>query len=148
MKFFRDRGSTDYGAALQHEGLETFFREVEGGDECVVPTANDHDIARWGHGYFSPRSFRISSAANRPFAPMMPPPGCVAEPHIYKFLMGVRYRAQPATGRRKKSCSSESSPWKMLPSLRPHSRSRSSGVTTCLWRMMSLMFGAYSAMVL
>src|SRR5208282_5710187 len=62
--------------------------------------------------------------------------------------MGVRYRAQPGTGRRKKSCSSESSPWKMLPSLSPHSRSRSSGVTTWRCRMMSLMLGAYSAMVL
>src|SRR3979490_346912 len=36
----------------------------------------------------------------------------------------------------------------MFPSLNPHSRSRSSGVTTCRCRMMSLIFGAYWAMVL
>ena len=27
-------------------------------------------------------SFRIIIAAFRPLAPMMPPPGCVAEPHM------------------------------------------------------------------
>src|ERR1700675_4716268 len=79
---------------------------------------------------------------------MMPPPGCVADPHMYRFLIGVRNCAQPGTGRRKKSCSRESSPWKILPSLRPNSRSRSSGVTTWRCRMMSLIFGAYSAIVL
>src|SRR5579885_953659 len=35
----------------------------------------------------------------------------------------------------------------MLPSLNPHSRSRSSGVTTCLSMMMSFKFGAYSEIV-
>ena len=52
-------------------------------------------------------SFRISSAANRPGAPMMPPPGWVADPHIYRFLIGVRNCAHPGTGRRKKNCSSD-----------------------------------------
>src|SRR5579871_449017 len=77
----------------------------------------------------------------------MPPPGCVAEPHMYRFLIGVRYWAHPGTGRKKKSCSSESSPWKMLPSLNPHSRSRSKGVTTCFSMMMSFRLGAYSLIV-
>src|SRR5258707_11609701 len=62
--------------------------------------------------------------------------------------MGVQKAAQPATGRRKKSCSSESSPWKIFPSVSPHSRSRSSGVTTWRCKMMSLILGAYSAIVL
>src|SRR5579871_1418494 len=35
----------------------------------------------------------------------------------------------------------------MLPSLNPHSRSRSSGVTTCFSMMMSFRFGAYSEIV-
>src|SRR6478735_2754808 len=35
----------------------------------------------------------------------------------------------------------------MLPSLRPKSRSRSRGVSTCLFRMMFFRFGAYSEMV-
>src|SRR5215469_6966562 len=61
--------------------------------------------------------------------------------------MGVRYCAHPGTGRRKNSCSRDNSPWKILPSLSPHSRSRSSGVTTCFWMMMSFRFGAYWAMV-
>src|SRR5215472_18034853 len=62
--------------------------------------------------------------------------------------MGVRNCAYPGTGRRKKSCSRDSSPWKMLPSLKPNSRSRSSGVSTCLLMMMFFRFGAYSEMVL
>src|SRR6267378_4718486 len=62
--------------------------------------------------------------------------------------MGVRNAAHPATGRKKNSCSSESSPWKMFPSVSPHSRSRSSGVTTWRCKMMSLILGAYSAIVL
>src|SRR5205085_4275780 len=49
-------------------------------------------------------------AGNRPGAAIIPPPGCVAEPHMYRFFMGVRYCAHPGTGRKKKSCSSESSP--------------------------------------
>ena len=47
----------------------------------------------------------------------------------------------------KNSWSGDNSPWKILPSVRPHSRSRSSGVTTCRCSTMSLMFGAYSASV-
>ena len=35
-------------------------------------------------------SFTYSSAAIRPGAPMIPPPGCVAEPHIQRFRTGVR----------------------------------------------------------
>ena len=55
-------------------------------------------------------SFSICIAALRPGAPMMPPPGCVAEPHMYRSRIGVRYCAQPGAGRKKKSCSSVSSP--------------------------------------
>src|SRR5579862_3352532 len=153
MEFIGDRGAPDLRVAFQHEGFESSLGQIKRGDEAVVASADDDDIALRvsvrRHAYAAPlMSFRISSAASRPFAPMIPPPGCVADPHIYRFLMGVRYCAQPGTGRRKKSCSSESSPWKMLPSLSPHSRSRSSGVTTWRCRMMSLMLGAYSAMVL
>ncbi len=75
---------------------------------------------------------RISSAARRPLAPMMPPPGCVPAPHCQYPLIGVRYLAHSGTGRRKKSWCSASSPWKMLPSLRPVIRSMSTGVSTCL----------------
>src|SRR2546430_17499414 len=55
------------------------------------------------------RSFKIAMAAFLPLAPMIPPPGCVADPHMYRFLIGERYWAHPGAGRRKKSCSSVSS---------------------------------------
>src|SRR5204862_318466 len=90
---------------------------------------------------------RMRSAQLRPGAPMMPPPGCVAEPHIQRLRTGVLYCAHPGTGRAKNSCSSVSSPWKILPSVKPNSRSRSSGVSTCRCRMMSRMLGACSAIV-
>src|SRR5579862_9105548 len=148
MEFIGDRGAPDLRVAFQHEGFESSLGQIKRGDEAVVASADDDDIALRvsvrRHAYAAPlMSFRISSAASRPFAPMIPPPGCVAEPHMYRFLIGVRYCAHPGTGRRKKSCSSESSPWKMLPSLSPHSRSRSSGVTTCFSMMMSFKLGAY-----
>src|SRR5437763_11363017 len=145
MEFICNRGPANLRAAFEHEWFESSLGQIKGGDQPVVTAADDDDIplASARH-YAAPlTSLRISNAARRPFAPMMPPPGWVADPHMYRFLMGVRYCAHPGTGRRKKSCSSESSPWKMLPSLRPHSRSRSSGVTTCLWMMMSFRFGAY-----
>ena len=44
---------------------------------------------------------RISRAALYPGAPITPPPGCAPDPHRYRPRTGVRYRAQPATGRRK-----------------------------------------------
>src|SRR6202021_1394061 len=108
MKFFSDGRAANNRAAFEDEGPEALLREIERGDEGIVPGAENHDIALDGH-YLCPASFKISSAARRPGAPMIPPPGCVAEPHMYNFLMGVRYRAQPAAGRKKKSCSSESS---------------------------------------
>ena len=90
MKFFGDGGAADYGAALEDERLVAFFREIESGDESVVAAAENDDVALRGHAQLLPVSFRISSAARRPGAPMMPPPGCVAEPHMYNLLMGVR----------------------------------------------------------
>ena len=36
---------------------------------------------------------RIRSAALRPGAPMIPPPGCVADPQMYKLRTGVEYCA-------------------------------------------------------
>ena len=90
MKFFGDGGAADYGAALEDERLVAFFREIERSDESVVAAAENDDVALRGHAQLLPESFRISRAARRPGAPMMPPPGCVAEPHMYNFLMGVR----------------------------------------------------------
>ncbi len=92
MKFFGDCGAANYVAAFQHQRLQTFFRQIKRGDQRVVAAAENHDFALRGHGQFFPLpvSFRISSAARRPGAPMIPPPGCVADPHMYNFLIGVR----------------------------------------------------------
>src|SRR5690606_21542801 len=124
---------------LDHDRAQTGAREQRRADEPVGSGADHHGPCR--------HPLSTISAALRPGAPMMPPPGCVADPHMTRLSIGVRYCAQPGTGRRKNSCSSESSPWKMLPSDKPHSRSRSSGVTTWRCRMMSFRFGAYSAIV-
>src|SRR5262249_56120983 len=83
MKFFGDGGAAGLGAALEDEWLESGFGEVEGGDQAVVTATDDDDVALVGHGYAAPfTSLRISSAERRPGAPMMPPPGCVADPHM------------------------------------------------------------------
>src|SRR3984957_14575921 len=136
MKFFCNGRAAHLGAAFEHQWFESGFGEIEGGDQPIVSTTNDNDVACLGHmswfGHQAAPSFRISSAARRPGAPIMPPPGCVADPHMYRFLIGERNCAHPATGRRKNNCSSESSPWKILPSVSPQVRSRSRGVTT--WR--------------
>jgi len=85
MELLRDRRPADHVAALQHQDLEPGLREQGRGDEPVVPAADDYDVADavcGGHALPRFQSFRISSAASRPGAAMMPPPGCVAEPHM------------------------------------------------------------------
>ena len=44
-------------------------------------------------------SLIISLAAFAPDPPVSPIPGCVPEPHKYRFLIGVRYCAQLSSGR-------------------------------------------------
>src|SRR5437762_10508884 len=87
------------------------LREVRRGNQAVVPGADHDDVGGVrAHATFAFRPFLIerntSSAAILPGAPMMPPPGCVAEPHSHRPSMGARYRAHPGTGRLKNSCSS------------------------------------------
>ena len=69
---------------------------------------------------------------------MTPPPGWVEEPHIHRSAIGERYCAAPGTGRLNSSWSKVSSPWKMLPSVRPTSFSSSRGVRTSACRIRSL----------
>ncbi len=86
-------------APLEDEDPLPRLREIRAGDEAVVPPADDHHVvaghqatalpARWRSRAFL-CVFRTSSAAMRPGAPMMPPPGCVAEPHIHRSRTGVR----------------------------------------------------------
>ena len=94
MKFFRDRSAAHHQPALQHQRLKPAFRQVKCGDQRVMTAANEHDFLSDGHGQFAAfaffHSFRMTWLAMRPFAPMMPPPGCVADPHIYRLSIGVR----------------------------------------------------------
>ena len=99
MKFLGDGAAADHFAAFQNERLEAALGEIKRGDERVVTAADEHYALSDGHGQFarlragasdSFQSLRMTWLAMRPGAPMMPPPGCVAEPHIYRLSMGVR----------------------------------------------------------
>src|ERR1700687_5300569 len=83
MKVFGDGRAAYLGAAFEHQRFESCFGEIEGGDQTIVSATDDDHIARFGHwAYATFPSFKISSAARRPGAPRMPPPGCVADPHM------------------------------------------------------------------
>ena len=68
------RRAADLVAPLEHQGLATRARKIGRGDQAVVAAADDDGTA---HLIFP---LRTASAALRPGAPMMPPPGCVADP--------------------------------------------------------------------
>src|SRR5207249_5159134 len=133
----RDRrfveASSDAVPALQDERSHPCPGQIRRADQPVVPGADDYGVILAHPSAHAAllRSLSNSSAAILPGAPMMPPPGWVEEPQSQSPFTGVRNRAHPGTGRLKKSCSRLSSPWKMLPSVRPRSRSTSSGVSTC-----------------
>ena len=71
-----DRPAADLRAAFQHERVHARFRQIERGHQSVVSAADDH------YACHATRSARIFIAALRPGAPMIPPPGWVADPHI------------------------------------------------------------------
>ncbi len=78
--------------ALEHQHPAPGLAEVGGGGEPVVARADDDRVEPLRrHAALPPvRVPSSSSAAIRPGAPMIPPPGCVAEPHIHRSLIGVR----------------------------------------------------------
>ena len=97
-------GAAEPLAPLEDERPQAGPREVRGGDERVVPATDDDVVAppfaaaprRAPPGHqaaFRPRARRTSIAAIRPLAPMIPPPGWVAEPHSQRSRIGVRNRA-------------------------------------------------------
>ena len=65
--------------ALEDKRFPAGFGEIESRDQSVMARADDDGV---GHGYFFAVSLMMRMAAFRPGAPMMPPPGCVAEPHM------------------------------------------------------------------
>src|ERR1700721_4196780 len=88
VKFLSDRRAANNVAAFQNQRLVTFLRQVERSHQRVMPAAQNNNVALRGHLQLLPESFRTSSAASRPGAPMIPPPGCVADPHMYSFFIG------------------------------------------------------------
>ena len=82
-QFRGDGGAASRLAALDDRDGMFVPRQPRRGDEAVQSTTNDDDV---GHQ----RSASTRSAALRPGAPMMPPPGCVADPHMYSRRTGVR----------------------------------------------------------
>ncbi len=102
------RGTADVTAPLEHQGPLACLREIGGRDEGVVPRPDDDRVVAAAGGRddgpvgggvdghqaaLRPRERRTSSAAIRPFAPMIPPPGWVELPHSQRSRTGVRNRA-------------------------------------------------------
>ena len=82
--------------ALQERHPATAAREERRRGQAVVAPADDRHVERAAHS--SPeRSNR--RAASSPGAPITPPPGWVPEAHDHSPRSGVRYRAQPESGR-------------------------------------------------
>src|ERR1700687_3161602 len=95
MKFIGDGAAADHFAAFEDEGLEAAFGEIESGNESVVTAADKSHALSDGQGQLARfetcdreleppdfHPFKMTWLAMRPLAPMMPPPGWVAEPHI------------------------------------------------------------------
>ena len=81
MNFLSNRRSSGNLALLEHECRETCFCQIKRSNQSVVARADDDNAFRFSrHQFFHSR--RIFLAAFSPEAPMMPPPGWVAEPHI------------------------------------------------------------------
>src|SRR5262249_31210740 len=146
-EFTRHSRPTHAGACLQHQHLQAGTSEKAGAAQAVVPGADDDGIVGIHACSVMRRSCSTARAALAPGAPMTPPPGWVLDPHRYSPRSGVRYCAQPGTGRLNSSWSKVNSPWKMLPSVSPTSVSSSCGVRTSTWRIRLLKFGLWRAIV-
>ena len=72
-----DGAAADDRLPLEDERTSSRFGQVVRCDQAVMAPADDDRVV---HRYLP--SERIRMAAFRPGAPMMPPPGCVAEPHM------------------------------------------------------------------
>ena len=81
MELLRDRRPAQDLAALEHEGGESSAGEQGRRHQPVVPAPDDDDVRLHATLPFF-QSFKSSRAAMRPGAPMIPPPGWVAEPHM------------------------------------------------------------------
>src|SRR5437899_279591 len=84
MKFLGNGAAAEVFPAFENGGLEAALGKIESGNERIVTAADENNFLSEGHGQLAAffQFFRMTWLAMRPFAPMMPPPGCVAEPHI------------------------------------------------------------------
>ena len=81
MDLFNSGDASCYLPPLENENRETFSNEIGGHSQPIVPGTDDDDLLAFGrHQFF--QLARIFFAAFSPGAPMIPPPGCVAEPHM------------------------------------------------------------------
>src|SRR5688572_12913605 len=81
------RASTDAGALLDQDDAQAAFRQGGGAREAVDAAADHDRVVTRRH--YRDTSLTMRSAAFLPGAPMMPPPGCVADPHRYNRSIGV-----------------------------------------------------------
>src|SRR5215470_14790302 len=106
MKLFGHCAAAHHLTAFQHHWLESALRQIKRGDQPIVAAANDQHFLSERHFQLPARaacgaltlpreeflppesldppfhSFKITWLAIRPGAAIIPPPGCVAEPHI------------------------------------------------------------------
>src|SRR5262245_51725245 len=75
-ELFGDGTAAGHGAPLENGDFVASFCEIKRGSKSVVPGSYDDDRT---HRF---PSFKMRIAAFRPGAPMIPPPGCVADPHM------------------------------------------------------------------
>ena len=75
MDFFRYGAASDNVASFEEQCGDPRSGKIKRSNQSIVAGADDND-----HQLFHSR--RIFFAAFNPGAPMMPPPGCVADPHI------------------------------------------------------------------
>ena len=92
-----DGGPAEAVAPLQEQRAQPGAGQVRGGRQAVVAAADDDGVpGPGGDAHHAARrpgaryARRISCAARRPGAPMMPPPGWVAEPPSHRSRTGVR----------------------------------------------------------
>ncbi len=81
VNFLGHRAPAHDVARLEHQRLDAGAREHGRRDQAIVAGSDDDDVslAARAHYEWSPR---MRFAALRPGAPMIPPPGCVADPHM------------------------------------------------------------------
>src|SRR6266404_9675668 len=102
MKFLRHRAAAHHLAPFQHHRLESALRQIKCGNQSVVSATDHHYFLPQWHGQFPAcaretllldgpffHSFKITVLAILPGAAIIPPPGWVADPHMYKFSTGV-----------------------------------------------------------